>query len=396
MTRILTSALLLGLLVLPAWAQPGPADQLQTVLNLLSQRYYQPLNRQRLMRVAMTTEQEDSTLSSPDRDRRAIQAMVKSLDDPYTTYLSPAAFSRYLAIMGNQDFGGLGLLVDQDVRTRKIIVMDAIKGSPAGHAGLRTGDIIWRIDGTLASRYDLDTARSKLRGRPGSHVALVVHRLGKSFKLSLVRREVTIPTVEHRLITWHGSKIGYLHIRLFGSDTASDFHQALEQLKRQGARAFVLDLRDNGGGFLQAAVCVCSEFLPAGDPIVSVAERGHPRQVYRAGPQPSTALPLAVLINGHSASASEITAAALSQNHRAVLVGQRSFGKGSVQMLLRLADNAALKLTIAHYHTPDGQDINGVGIKPDLAVAGVLENIGTDHDGQLQAALARLTGTAAN
>lgn len=405
-TRLAIAFFLLLLLVVPAGSQTG-GEKLQQVVNLLQQRSYYPVDQSQLLNAAVAAVKPPRPVDwialkrhlagvRPEVEIAACRAAVASLGDEYSSYLSAREFQEYLAVMGKEEFGGTGLLVDQDERSGEIIVLDPVEGSPAADAGLRPGDIIDAIDGEVASRLNLGTARDKLKGAPGSSVALRVRREGQWFEVRLTRENISLPSVESRVMENSQRRLGYIRVRLFGSETPAEFNAALTALLDQQVEGLVLDLRNNGGGFLQVAVRLCSEFLPKGTRVVSVDENNRPERVYLAGPEPRTDLPLVVLINQHSASASEVTAAALKENGRAIVMGNRSFGKGSVQKLLKLDDGSAVKLTIAHYLTPTGRDIDGQGILPDIVTPAPLSEIGTGQDSQLLHALTLLTGRIAS
>ncbi|MBI3924698.1 MAG: S41 family peptidase [Armatimonadetes bacterium] len=317
----------------------------------------------------------------------AIQGMLQGLRDPYSAYLSPKAFEEYVGAMGGTEAGGVGLLIDQREDTREVVVLDVIENSPAMHRGVRTGDVMLTVDGARASDLGYQEVRKRLRGDAGSLVRLELRRGGRSLPVELTRSTVHLRSVLAELLTDGERKVGYLRVRLFGAETAGELRDAMRGLEAAGARAYILDLRNNGGGYLQTAVEVCSAFLPSETLVVSVRERNRPERVHYSNASAGTAHPLVVLINEHSASASEVTAAALREQGRAMLVGTRSFGKGSVQKLIRLKDDSALKLTTAHYFTPRGADLDKVGLQPDLVFQMPLGAIGTTSDVQLTRAL---------
>jgi carboxyl-terminal processing protease len=263
------------------------------------------------------------------------------------------------------------LLIVKDHPRQPIQVLESEPESPAARAGLGAGDEILSIAGRSTEDLPVDEARVRLAGAVGTTVEVQVRRAraSQTEQLCLERTPVDARTVVPRLVSAGGRKIGVVRIRSFGARTAAELRQSLDALKAGGARALVLDLRNNGGGLVRSAVEVCSNFLPTGSKVVSVDGRQH-SDVRNAVPGPRAERPVVVLINENSASAAEITAAAIHDAGLGTLVGARSFGKGTVQRYIPLGDGSVLKLTTAHYHTPSGREINGVGITPDVAVTG--------------------------
>ena len=314
-----------------------------------------------------------------------VSGMTLNLGDPYAAYLSPTAFRSLMARMGGQEQGGPGVAVIKDHPGQPIQVLESESGTAAAEAGLNEGDEVLEIDGQSTSPLAIDEARARLAGAPGTVVELTIQRAnrGSAQHIRLTRAAIDGRTVRTRLISQRGSKVGYLKIRSFGARTADELQQALSQLKQDGVTGLVLDLRNNGGGLVNAAVGVCSCFLPEGARVVTVNQRSRTDvQVAWAGPR--AGLPLAVLINENSASSAEITAGAIRDARLGTLVGTRSFGKGTVQRFLPLSDGSALKVTTAHYRTPRGAEINGVGIAPDILVSSSKQPVG---DPQLMRAL---------
>ena len=218
--------------------------------------------------------------------------------------------------------------------------------------------------------YTIDDAQAKLRGPLGSEVVLKIRRLNQArpFDVTLVRDSIKVSSVTSRLRTAKGRKVGYIRLQMFGERTDQEMEEAIRKLDAQGAEGYILDLRNNGGGYIISAVDVVSKFLPTGSVVTSVEERGAGNRIYRTRPSLRKPKPLVLLVNQNSASASEITAAALSDHERAQLVGVKTFGKGSVQKIFSLPDGSGVKITTAHYHTPKGKDINDVGIEPNQEV----------------------------
>jgi carboxyl-terminal processing protease len=307
----------------------------------------------------------------------AINGMLAHLD-PHTTFLRPAEFAKLREDTAGE-FGGLGVEVgiDGDGATMVVVVEAVHEGGPAAHAGLKVGDLIVGIDGESTRGEPLEHSVRLMRGIPGTRVVLTVARSGwsKPRDVPLVRRQVRVPSVTADALVVDRDVVGYVAISSFQERTDHELGNAINDLRRrareQGApfAGLVLDLRDNPGGLLDEGVKVADRFLESGV-IVTTAGRGarsSDRSVAHAdGTEPD--YPVAVLVNGNTASASEIVAGALQDQRRAVVVGERSFGKGSVQTLFGLDDGAGLKLTIARYFTPSGRSIQDKGVVPDVVV----------------------------
>lgn len=296
----------------------------------------------------------------------AVRGMITTLD-PHSQLLDADEYEEVrISTAGN--YSGVGLEVN--LRNGQVLVVAPIEGAAAEKAGIRSGDVIVSIDGLLITEDNINFAVGRLRGPPGTPVNVTVSRPGEAKTLSfdLVRNHVQVHSVRADLL-----EPGYAYVRIsqFSDTTGSDLRQALAGMRERpgGAelRGLVLDLRNNPGGVLEAAVEVSDDFLPAGL-IVSASGRGSDsnfRHEAQAGDLMAGA-PIVVLVNGGSASASEIVAGALQDNHRATIMGSQTFGKGSVQTVMPLSDGRAIKLTTSRYYTPSGHSINGAGIVPDI------------------------------
>jgi len=294
----------------------------------------------------------------------AIKGLVNSLNDPYSVYLDSKTFSQ-LQEQIKGSFGGLGILVG--VKDQYLTVVRAYQGTPAARAGIIAGDVIARIDDRDARGIDLETAISLMRGPVGSKVSLTINRqqgTPKELQFTLIREEISVPTVEGRVLP--GTGIGYIVISQFTERTSDEMKEVLSRLQGEHIKGIILDLRDNPGGELTAAVNVARNFIPKG-PIVYIDYRAGREQVFRSEGQ-TVQLPLVVLINEGSASAAEILAGAVKDTGAGTLVGVKTFGKGVVQTVFPLEGGAGLKLTTARYLTPAKNDIHEKGIQPDVQV----------------------------
>ncbi|MDU4959289.1 MAG: S41 family peptidase [Sporomusaceae bacterium] len=292
----------------------------------------------------------------------AIKGMVNSLNDPHSIFMDAKMFKEFM-IETEGAFGGVGIVVGS--KDKVLTVVSPIEGTPGDKAGIKSGDQIVTIDGEDTKDMALDVAVSKIRGQEGSKVTLGIRRLPATEvkDYTLTRSNIQIQTVAGKLLP---DKIGYIRIAMFNEHTGADFAKKLQELEKEGIAGLVLDLRDNPGGLLDESVKVAGKLMPKG-PVVSVVTRDGNRETHSAGID-AVKYPITVLVNGGSASASEIVAGALQDTGAATLVGLKTFGKGSVQQILRLDSNTAVKLTIAKYYTPKDRSINGVGIEPDVTV----------------------------
>ncbi|MDI6894233.1 MAG: S41 family peptidase [Bacillota bacterium] len=295
--------------------------------------------------------------------RGALEGMVRALGDQYSAYLSPEAVKAFVQGV-DRTFEGIGVTIE--VRDSYVTVVSPIPGSPAERVGLRSGDRILKVDGESVSGLVLEEVGSRIRGPAGTKVVLEVARPGTegAFQVVVERAQVSLPSVEWRPL---GNGVGYIRVVQFSSGSGRDFGEALAALRRDHrVRGLVLDLRDNAGGIVGEASEVASLLVPSG-PIALLVQRIEGDRVLRVdGSGPS--LPVAVLVNGGTASAAELLAGAIRDRGLGVLVGSRTFGKGTMQGLYPLPDGGALRLTVAAYLTPGGHYIEGQGLRPDIEI----------------------------
>ncbi|MCB0164295.1 MAG: S41 family peptidase [Anaerolineae bacterium] len=315
----------------------------------------------------------------------AIRGMVASFGDQHTSFIDPVR----AAIMSENmqgSFEGIGATIRMDEAGR-LIVADPMPGRPAFEAGLRPDDIILEVDGESVDGLSLQEAVLMIRGPANSTVVLTVFREGelKPFDVSIVRAKIELEVVESKLLE---SKIGYVRLTQFSSGAADKLIEAIEDLQDEGAESLVFDLRSNPGGLLSEAVNVSSLFVEDGTVVVERLKGGE-EKVFEAksGYNVTGDMPLVVLVNGGSASASEIVAGAMQDLKRATIVGEQTFGKGSVQLPHGLADGSELRVTIAEWLTPAKRQIHGEGIAPDIEVEMTIEDIEQERDPQLDKAI---------
>jgi len=297
----------------------------------------------------------------------AIRGMLAALD-PYSQYYDADAYQS-LQTDTRGKFGGVGMYIG--VKQDRITVISPIEDTPAFRAGILSGDVISSIDGASTVSMSADDAASKMRGEPGTEVTLTLLRAGRDepVVVTLTRDIITVRSVKWHLIH---SNVGYVRITQFMEPTAHDVANAIAELTKMGALALILDLRSNPGGLLSSAVAIAGMFLNEGNLVVYTQGRSGREDFTVSAPLLHTDLPVDVLVNSGSASASEIVAGALQAHHRGMIMGSTTFGKASVQKIFPLQEGdgaSAVKLTIAHYYTPSGVDINKVGIKPDVELA---------------------------
>ena len=346
--------------IVAAWAQEGGRAETYRLLNLFGDvfervraEYVEPVN---------------------DRDaiENAIQGMLSSLD-PHSSYLNQRSF-RDMQTQTRGEFGGLGIEVTQEGGYIKVI--SPIDETPAARAGVKPGDYITHLNGTSVQGLTLQEAVEQMRGQRGTQIKLTIRRQGaeRPLELTLTRDVIRPQVVRFRL---EEGNLGYVRITSFNEQTEAGLRRALQQLKQQaqgGLKGLVLDLRNNPGGLLDQAVQVTDDFLTQGEIVSTRARRQEDAQRWNAKPGDiADGLPIVVLINSGSASASEIVAGALQDHRRAVVLGVKSFGKGSVQTVMPIPGNGAIRLTTARYYTPSGRSIQGTGIEPDIEVLATRE-----------------------
>lgn len=302
----------------------------------------------------------------------AISGVLGSVKDRYTVFLSPKEYAALNEGLDGTSFGGIGISYSIDDKSKTLHVENVILDGPSDKAGLLPEDYITQIDGKAvpqildgATTLELQQKRvtDALRGQPGTRVRLTVARNGKDLEpVTITRATIHQPSVSSKMLP---NDVGYVDLSVFGQTTGTELTTALKRLDAQGAKAYVLDLRYNGGGYLNAAVDVSSKFISNG-PIVSVQSRAGTDTEYDAENTAIAPRPLAVLVNQYTASASEITAGAIQDSGVGTLIGTKTFGKGVVQTIFPMHDGSAVKITTARYFTPKGRDINSVGIEPEI------------------------------
>jgi len=315
--------------------------------------------------------------------------LAQAVGDPYTEFFNTADAQKFNEQLSGS-FSGIGAELGQDA-DKNLIVVAPISGFPAEKAGLRAKDIITTINGKTTTGISVDEAVRQIRGKKGTQVTLkVVRDKAEQLSITITRDNIHIPSVTHKILD---DGIGYMQITQFSEDTADLAQKAAQEFKDKGVTSVILDMRDNPGGLLDSAVKVSSLWLPTGSKILDEKRGSTVINSYPAGGQSLLkGMPTVVLINGGSASAAEITAGALKDNNAAKLLGEKSFGKGSVQQIESFRDGSQIKVTVARWYRPNGQNIDKKGIEPDQKVVMTNDDFKNGNDPQLDAAIASLQG----
>ena len=349
----------------------GYYDKIDTLLSYLNSYYLWEL--------------DDDTIETA-----LAKGLMDGIGDKYAEYYTPEEFEDLMEGMTGE-YAGIGVSITMN-DNNEVEVYKVFKGSPAEEAGIHPKDIIIEAAG-ITDFTDLDAVVAEVRGEPGTTVDIKVRRDGEVISMTVERRQISMETVEYRILDNH---IGYIMISEFDSVTVGQFNQAIDDLTAQGMTSVIMDLRDNPGGSLDAVVVMCDRVLPAGV-IVSTEDKQGGIQTENSDDANQLNIPIALLINGNSASASEVFVGAIQDYGMGVVVGEQSFGKGIVQSIFQLSDGSGLKFTTENYYTPSGRSIQDVGITPDIQVSipdeayddGVVSE---EEDTQLQAAINALLG----
>ena len=299
-----------------------------------------------------------------------VDILFEAIDDPYTSHMDAEAYRLFLSGLQGS-YGGIGTVLTKEAD--QLVVVRVFEDSPAEAKGIEAGDVILEINGEPAPEMSLEEAAARIRGEPGTMVALRIQHDGETREVAITRAEIQITTVSHQMLD---NGIAHIEIISFSLNTPAELIDALEYIEDEGATAIILDLRDNPGGLLISAEAVASQFLDEGDTIYWLVDReGNQQRITASGGGLATEIPMVVLVNGYSASSSEIVAGALQDNERATIIGTQTFGKGSINQLIPLEDGSALYVTICHWLTPKENQVEGVGITPDIVVEGEDEQL---------------------
>jgi carboxyl-terminal processing protease len=396
--RRLLCSLLLGIQIAWFWLLGQPpamafSSEQQLVLQAwrtVNQAYYdETFNHQNWWQVRDRTIKQNIT--NTEAAYQSIEKMLASLDEPFTRFLKPEQY-RSLKVNTAGELFGVGLQIGLRADTSQIEVIAPILDSPAARAGIKTHDLILKVDATPTADLDLDTAAARMRGPAGTNISLTIQSPGQPAKeVILARQKIDLHPVTAELRTEQRQSIGYIRLAQFSAKAPQEVAAAIKKLGSQGAKAYVLDLRNNPGGLVTAGVDIARMWLDTGTIVYTVNRQGV-LENFEANHQALTTAPLAVLVNAGTASASEILAGALKDNDRAVIVGEKTFGKGLIQSLFELPDGSGMAVTVAKYETPAHQDIHKKGIEPQVvAIATPEGSAERSQDSQYQAAVQALS-----
>jgi carboxyl-terminal processing protease len=316
--------------------------------------------------LSVRSEYLDKSYTDQKQAYKAIREMLKKLNDPYTRFMDPDEF-RNMQIDTSGELTGVGIQITKDEKTKEIVVVSPIEDTPAAKAGVISQDVIVEIDGKSTQGMEIDDAVDLIRGKVGTTVNIKFRRGDKEISHTLTRALIEIHPVKFRVDNTSLGKVGYIRLNQFSAQSGGEMRDAINQLESEGVKGYILDLRSNPGGLLYSSIEIARMWIEDGL-IVSTVDRQGVTERQRANNRALTKKPLVVLVDGGSASASEILSGALQDHHRAQIVGTKTFGKGLVQSVRNLGDGSGLAVTIAKYLTPDGRDINKDGIHPDVEV----------------------------
>ncbi|MDV3428966.1 MAG: S41 family peptidase [Bacillota bacterium] len=292
----------------------------------------------------------------------AIKGMTNALGDPYTVYMNKEDYTEYTTSFSGE-YTGIGIQVE--VKDNKIYVVSVFDGSPAKKSGMLMGDYIVKVNKEDVSGEELDKAITKIKGQKGTSVLITVDRKGKFIDMNITRDDIVTSPVKGKVIE---GNIGYIILSRFNENSSADLKKELDSLKKSGIKGLILDLRGNPGGALDQCVDIASEFIEKGKTILTVKDKNNVKQVYKSKGGDYTSIPMTVLVDENSASASEVLTGALKDYKRATVVGTKTFGKGIVQEMLNTGEGSVLKVTYAKYYTPNGNYIHKIGLEPDIKV----------------------------
>lgn len=315
---------------------------------------------------AVRKEYLSKSYSNPQDAYKSIREMLKKLDDPYTRFMDPEEFKN-MQVDTSGELTGIGITISQDEKTKQLVVIAPIEDTPAFKAGVLAKDIILKINGKDTKGMDTNQAVSLIRGEAGTQVSLTIQRDKQIKQFDITRARIEIHPVKFSEKKTPAGNLGYIRLNQFSANAGKEMQTAIKNLENKKVAGYILDLRGNPGGLLFSSVDIARMWIDKGK-IVSTVERQGEAEKEEANGRALTNKPLVVLVDKGSASASEILSGALQDNQRATLVGTQTFGKGLVQSVRPLEDGSGLAVTIAHYYTPNGTDINHKGISPDVKV----------------------------
>ncbi|MCS6813696.1 MAG: S41 family peptidase [Cyanobacteria bacterium] len=348
-----------------AFFQESPKELVDEVWQIIDRNYVDGTFNQVDWK-AVRLEYLNRSYANKEEAYKAVREMLKRLNDPYTRFMDPTEF-RNMQIDTSGELTGVGIQLSQDEETKKLVVVSPIEDTPAAKAGILARDIIVKIDGKSTEGMNVDQAVNLIRGPVNTQVTLTILRGGQERDYVLKRAKIEIHPVRFSVKESASGKVGYIRLNQFSANASGEMRDAIKALEQQQVVGYILDLRSNPGGLLYASIEIARMWLNEGT-IVSTVNRQGVTDLERANRRALTNKPLVILVDGGSASASEILSGALQDNKRAILVGTKTFGKGLVQSVRSLGDGSGLAVTIAKYLTPSGRDINKHGIDPNVVI----------------------------
>lgn len=348
-----------------AFFQESPKELIDEVWQIIDRTYLDGTYNKNDWR-SVRNEYLDRSYANQEEAYKAIREMLQKLNDPYTRFMDPSEFKN-MQIDTSGELSGVGIQITRDDKTKQLIVVSPIEDTPAFKAGVLAQDVITKIDGKSTEGMSLEDAVNLIRGRAGTKVTITIKRKEQNLDFTLTRSKIEIHPVRSHIENSPIGKVGYIRLNQFSAQAGQEMRDTITKLESQGVQGYILDLRSNPGGLLYSSVDIARMWLDDGV-IVSTVDRKGVVERQRANNRALTDKPLVVLVDGGSASASEILSGALQDHHRAELVGTKTFGKGLVQSVRSLGDGSGLAVTIAKYLTPSGRDINKEGIPPDVEV----------------------------
>ncbi len=349
--------------------QDSPKELVDEVWQIIDREYvdatFNQVDWQAIRTKYVGDEQNEVSYANNEEAYKAIQDMLEVLKDPYTRFMDPEEFKN-MQIDTSGELTGVGIQIAQDEETKKLMVIAPIEDTPAFEAGILAKDVITKIDGQSTEGMDVNDAVQLIRGKPGTEVTLTIQRGEQEIDYPITRARIEIHPVRYSHQESPNGDTGYIRLNQFSANAAKEMREAIKDLEKQQVTGYILDLRSNPGGLLYSSIEIAQMWLSEGT-IVSTVDRQGQSDIQKANNRSLTDKPLVVLVDGGSASASEILSGALQDNKRATLVGTKTFGKGLVQSVKKLrGDDSGLAVTIAKYLTPNGRDINKQGITPDI------------------------------
>lgn len=348
-----------------AFFQESPKELIDEVWQIIDRTYLDGTYNKNDWR-SVRSEYLDRSYANAEEAYKAIREMLEKLNDPYTRFMDPDEFKN-MQIDTSGELTGVGIQITKDEKTKQLVVVSPIEDTPAFKAGILAQDVIVKIDGKSTEGMELEDAVGMIRGKAGTNVTITIKRKEQNLDFNLTRSKIEIHPVRSSIETSPVGKIGYIRLNQFSAQAGEEMRETITKLESQGVQGYILDLRSNPGGLLYSSVEIARMWLDEGV-IVSTVDRKGVVERQRANNRALTDKPLVVLVDGGSASASEILSGALQDHDRAELVGTKTFGKGLVQSVRSLGDGSGLAVTIAKYLTPSGRDINKEGIPPDVEV----------------------------